>query len=232
MRTPSVVTVQSCSGNTYTVNLAESSCTCPNWKNCRAHFEKSSPYRLCKHLVSAICEHGLVGEFPGIPLPQLAKMAQGVALPDTKPKEGDYLRGYFNCELPEDVHERFKFVFGGGAKVLHNFARFQEVTAEGVALDCCVRGTQLWTAYSRLVWAGIADLANDISSEEFFGLLELKDLKRIGSALGIKFGQRKTAVRLLTEAVPNWREHIDNVDVFRLRPLVVEDFLLRRVARP
>ncbi len=218
-----IVTVQSCSGGEYVVNVREYSCSCPDWRNTRTAFKKGSPYRLCKHLVGLVCQRGMAEQFPDVPLTELAAQSKGVPLP--KPKEGDYLRGYFGCELREDVHERFKFVFGGGANVMTNFIRFQEITVDGPALDCTGRRTPLWGAYNRLVWVGLAEFANDIPSEEFFSFLGLQDLRDLGASLGLQFGQRRTGIRQLVEAVPDWRKLQLPVDVFRLRPLTMEDFL-------
>lgn len=111
-----IVIVPGSKGSEYRVNLDAISCSCPNWRNNRTKFDEDDPRRLCKHLISAICDNGLVGEFPDADLEALAMQGKGFPLPKAaKPfKAPTYMENLLNAKLTENDVTRFRELLGGG----------------------------------------------------------------------------------------------------------------------
>lgn len=183
------------SGKTpYKVNLQTYACTCPDWRNTRAQQAMDSPRRLCKHLIKAICENGLEGEFPDADLQALYKKKKGYPVP--KSDLHSLAAIYFDGILTEEDHSRIRFLFGETSSYT-NFSEFKDLTKEGNTICYAPENKPIRIACKRLVWARLAETGTNSEYIDLIPALEIKDMKRVGEVLNEKFAQKRKGIAVL-----------------------------------
>jgi len=222
-----IIVVSGSKGREYHVNLAAYVCSCADWKNRRTQFDEHDPKRLCKHLVQAVCENGLEGEFAEVDLPSLAKKKKGFPLP-----KNDSLASaaavYFGESLSEERLSRLSFLFGGRNRAAATFFRFREDTKNGNNIVYRFEDDLLKTVCQRLCWIGVAESAPEMDTAFLLSGFDLDTLKELGRELDVKpFGQRRTGVRALADHTRLWDGlaalGIHRECFFLLRPLTLRD---------
>lgn len=216
-----IVEISGSKGRVYTVDLQEYTCTCPDWRNRRSKMDTSWPERLCKHLVKAVCDNGLAGEFPDVDLQALAKKKKG-----TEIKEVDYMELFFGQELSPEERSRVEFLFGGGS-ARQQLAQYAEIVQEGANLVWVPEDGKMRVSLERMVWLRLAVQSPILTPEEYLSCFSLPTLKKMCEALGEKAGQRKTAIKLLSDS-KKWADalyhcNISVDDFFLVKPLAVDD---------
>ncbi|HAS89106.1 MAG TPA: hypothetical protein DCS48_07350 [Desulfovibrio sp.] len=194
-----IVEIKGSGKNPYQVNLKTYACTCPDWRNNRAQEPQLSPRRLCKHLIKAICENGLEGEFPNADLQTLYKKKKGYSSnPSGAYSFPALVEKCFGPEVTPEDEQRIHFLFSG-KNAYHNLNNFRKYTYNGPTILFPDEKDELRPVCDRLCWVGLAGTCEEVETIELLPLLELSELKEIGAVLGESFGQRKTGIRKLTE---------------------------------
>ncbi len=217
-----IIEIKGSGKNPYKVNLKTYACTCTDWRNRRAQIDPESPRRLCKHLIKAICENGLEGEFPEAELQSLYKKKKGYPIP--KADLHSLAVMYFDGILTEEDHQRIHFLFGD-MNSFKNFSTFKDLIKEGSTVCYIPKNKAMHKACERLAWAGLAETG--ISSEciDLIPALEITDMKKVGEALNEKFAQKRKGISVLSTYADMLLGHafnkaeISKADFFILKPL-------------
>ncbi|WP_319761904.1 hypothetical protein [Maridesulfovibrio sp.] len=211
-----IIEVANCGSSNQTVNLKTISCTCMDWKTRRAQQPQNSPIRLCKHLIAAICEYGLEGEYPEEDLQALYKKKKGFPFP--KATLSTLAKEYFNADLTEEDEKRLHFLFGD-KNAFSAFSTFQKLTEKGETAFRSSENKTIHQACQRLAWFGAAECCKDKPAKDLLEALELSELKGLGSALGENFAQKKKGIATLSE-------HPDLNSAFTEAGFKKEDFFI------
>lgn len=191
-----IVEVTNCGTSKQQVNLKTYACSCKDWKNRRAQQPMNCPERLCKHLIAAICENGLEGEFPDADLQSLYKKKKGYPLPAKGLSY--FLEQYFQQELTTEDLQRIDFLFSNGNK-FNNFNKFQQLTVNGPTFCRFPSRNDMNIVCKRLSWAGLAEAGAEYEYCDLVPALDIKELKKLGTALDIEIKSKATGVKVLSE---------------------------------
>lgn len=211
-----IVEVTNCGSSAQTVNLKTLACSCMDWKTRRAQQPEKSPLRLCKHLIAAICENGLEGEYPDANLQALYKKKKGYPFP--KATLSTLAKEYFNADLTEEEMKRLHFLFGD-TNAFNTFQTFQKLTEKGELAFRSSEKKNIHEACLRLSWVGLAECCKDMETKDLLEGLELSEIKGLGSALGETFAQKKKGIATLSE-------HPDLDSAFAEAGFKKEDFFI------